>query len=91
VNEVLAKPIRANWFIRPQPFELHQSDAAALSAGLPAWLRDHPSPGKCCIAQSENFQEDIIALRSLRSAQRSPIRRIGIAGLGRIVEMASIV
>jgi len=59
VNARLAKPIPANWFIRPQPFDLRQLDAAALSATLPSWLRDHSElaefTGKCCIAQSENF------------------------------------
>jgi hypothetical protein len=73
VNAVLAKPIRTNWFIRPQPFDLHQFDAAALCAGLPSWLRDHSKPGKCCIAQSENFQKDFTA-RPLPKAQSSERR-----------------
>jgi hypothetical protein len=41
VNAVLAKPIHTNWFIQPQPFDLRQSDAAALFGTLPSWLRDH--------------------------------------------------
>jgi len=57
MNAVLAKPIHANWFIRAKAVDLHQSLAAALFAGLPSWLRDHPSlPGlsrNCCDAQSE--------------------------------------
>jgi hypothetical protein len=57
MNAVLAKPIHAIWFIRARAVDLHQSLAAALFAGLPSWLRDHPSlPGlsrNCCDAQSE--------------------------------------
>jgi hypothetical protein len=49
--------IHAIWFIRAKAVDLHQSLAAALFAGLPSWLRDHPSlPGlsrNCCDAQSE--------------------------------------
>jgi hypothetical protein len=46
MNAVLAKPIRAIWFIRAKAADLHQSFAAALFVGLPSWLRDHPSlPG----------------------------------------------
>jgi hypothetical protein len=59
VNAGLAKPIHANWFIRPQPFDLSQLNAAALFGTLPSWLRDHLEPAefmaKCCGAQSENF------------------------------------
>jgi hypothetical protein len=57
MNAVLAKPIHTIWFIRARAVDLHQSLAAALFAGLPSWLRDHPSlPGlsrNCCDAQSE--------------------------------------
>ncbi|MBT1512180.1 hypothetical protein KIP88_16885 [Bradyrhizobium sp. SRL28] len=57
MNAVLAKPIHANWFIQAGALDLHQLLAAALFAGLPSWLRDHPSlsgPGEdCCDAQSE--------------------------------------
>jgi hypothetical protein len=57
MNAVLAKPIHAIWFIQASTVDLHQSLAAALFAGLPSWLRDHPSlPGltqNCCDAQSE--------------------------------------
>jgi hypothetical protein len=46
MNAGLAKPIHAIWFIRAGAIDLHQSLAAALFAGLPPWLRDHPSlPG----------------------------------------------
>jgi hypothetical protein len=55
MNAVLAKPIPAIWFIHASAVDLHQSLAAALFAGLPSWLRDHPSlPGpseNCCDAQ----------------------------------------
>ena len=58
MNAVLAKPIRAIWFIRASAVDLHQSLAAALFAGLPSWLRDHPPrprlPENCCVAQSKN-------------------------------------
>jgi len=58
MNAGLAKPIHAIWFIRAGAVDLHQSLAAALFAGLPSWLRDHPPPpGKtknCCVAQSKN-------------------------------------
>jgi hypothetical protein len=57
MNAVLAKPIHAIWFIRARAVDLHQSHAAALFAGLPSWLRDHPSLRgltlNCCDAQSE--------------------------------------
>jgi hypothetical protein len=57
MNAGLAKPIHAIWFIQARAIDLHQSPAAALFAGLPSWLRDHPplpGPGeKCCSAQSE--------------------------------------
>jgi hypothetical protein len=57
MNAVLAKPIHAIWFIRARAVDLHQSLAAALFAGLPSWLRDHPSlpdlSRNCCDAQSE--------------------------------------
>jgi hypothetical protein len=42
MNAGLAKPIHAIWFIAARAVDLHQSLAAALLAGLPAWLRDHP-------------------------------------------------
>jgi hypothetical protein len=46
MNAGLAKPIHAIWFIRASAVDLHQSLVAALFAGLPSWLRDHPSlPG----------------------------------------------
>jgi hypothetical protein len=46
MNAGLAKPIHAIWFIRTSAVDLNQSLAAALFAGLPSWLRDHPSlPG----------------------------------------------
>jgi len=57
MNAVLAKPIHAIWFIRARAVDLHQSLAAALFAGLPSWLRDHPPllglTQNCCDAQSE--------------------------------------
>jgi hypothetical protein len=63
VNAGLAKPIHANWFIPGTAFDLRQLDAAALFSHLRAWLRDHSESaeftGKCCIAQSENFQKRI--------------------------------
>ena len=72
MNAVLAKPIRANWFIDVPTFDLPQLDAAALFGSLPSWLRDHPPlpgiAGKCCVAPSENFQREFIAPRRLRSA-----------------------
>jgi hypothetical protein len=42
MNAVLAKPIHTIWFIPARAVDLHQSLAAALFAGLPSWLRDHP-------------------------------------------------
>jgi hypothetical protein len=42
MNAVLAKPIPSDWFIHASAVDLHQSLAAALFAGLPSWLRDHP-------------------------------------------------
>jgi hypothetical protein len=43
MNAGLAKPIQTIWFIRARAVDLDQSLAAALFAGLPSWLRDHPS------------------------------------------------
>jgi hypothetical protein len=58
MNAMLAKPIRAIWFIRARAVDLDQSLAAALFIGLPSWLRDHPSLPhpieNCCDAQSTN-------------------------------------
>jgi hypothetical protein len=47
MNAGLAKPIQAIWFIRARAVDLDQSHAAALFAGLPSWLRDHPSRPAC--------------------------------------------
>jgi hypothetical protein len=79
MNAVLAKPIHAIWFIRVSAVDLNQSLAAALFAGLPSWLRDHPSLPRpiedCCIAQSKNFQK-------LQRAAPSPISANGPQNAG---------
>jgi hypothetical protein len=60
MNAGLAKPIHAIWFIRVSAVDLYQSLAAALFAGLPSWLRDHPTlphlTENCCAAQIKKFQ-----------------------------------
>jgi hypothetical protein len=46
MNAVLAKLIRAIWFIGTRLIDRRQTDAAARFAPLLLWLRDHPPLGR---------------------------------------------